>query len=119
MFLSMMRTSPLMSSPMTGSVERIGMTSQAPADPQRQALQKEILTAVRHGIETHLTTRQRQALTAIVFDEVPLDELARRWASNRNALYKLLHDARRKLKAHLRAHGFGAKEVADAFRNDA
>lgn len=98
--------------------ERIGRISQAPADPQRGALQKEILTAVRHGIETHLTPRQRQALTAIVFDEVPLDELARRWASNRNALYKLLHDARRKLKAHLRARGFGAKEVADAFRND-
>jgi len=32
---------------------------------------------------------------------VPLDELARHWGSNRNALYKLLHDARRKLKAHL------------------
>src|SRR5207245_860392 len=38
---------------------------------------------------------------AVGFDDVPLDELARHWGSNRNALYKLLHDARRKLKACL------------------
>ena len=99
-------------------VERIGMASAAPADPQRRALQEELLAAVREGIEMHLTPRQRQALTAIVFDEIPLDELARHWTSNRNALYKLLHDARRKLKAHLRARGFDSREVADAFTRD-
>jgi RNA polymerase sigma-70 factor (ECF subfamily) len=98
--------------------ELIGATGDASSDPHRRALQAEILAAVRQGIEAHLTDRQRQALKAIVFEEVPLDELARHWASNRNALYKLLHDARRKLKAHLRDRGFGAKEIVDAFTND-
>jgi RNA polymerase sigma-70 factor, ECF subfamily len=99
-------------------VDQIGLASEALADPQRRALQREILAAVRQAIEIHLTKRQRQALTAIVFEEIPLDELARHWASNRNALYKLLHDARRKLKAHLRDRGFGAKDIVDVFSND-
>jgi RNA polymerase sigma-70 factor, ECF subfamily len=99
-------------------VERIGPAGDTSSDPHRRVLQREILAAVREGIEAHLTKRQRDALTAIVFEEVPLDELARHWASNRNALYKLLHDARRKLKGHLRDRGFGAKEVRDVFGND-
>jgi RNA polymerase sigma-70 factor (ECF subfamily) len=99
-------------------IERIGSAGDASSDPHRQALQGEILAALREGIESHLTSRQRQALIAIVFEEVPLDELARHWGSNRNALYKLLHDARRKLKAHLRDRGFDAQEVLDVFEND-
>ena len=53
-----------------------------------------------------------------MFEQVPLDELARHWGSNRNALYKLLHDARQKLKAHLSERGFDAKEMLDVFSND-
>ena len=105
---------------LTGSdlVERIAVTSGTVSDPHRRVLQAEILAAVRQGIETHLTQRQRQALTAIVFDEVPLDELARHWGSNRNALYKLLHDARRKLKEHLRERGFDTKELPDMLNDN-
>jgi RNA polymerase sigma-70 factor, ECF subfamily len=99
-------------------VARLGTASGALHDPQRRALQGEMLAALREAIEAHLTPRQRQALTAIVFDDVPLDELARHWRSNRNALYKLLHDARRKLKAALRTRGFDAKEMLDAFTED-
>jgi RNA polymerase sigma-70 factor (ECF subfamily) len=88
------------------------------ADPERRVLQTEVLTALREAIDTSLTPRQRQALTAVVVDEVPLDELARHWGSNRNALYKLLHDARRKLRTHLRARGLDARDVLDAFRDD-
>jgi RNA polymerase sigma-70 factor (ECF subfamily) len=98
--------------------ERFGLAGDPSSDPQRRVLQGEILAAIRRGIETHLTRRQREALTAIVFDEVPLDELARHWGSNRNALYKLLHDARRRLKAHLRDCGFEAKGVLDVFSDD-
>jgi DNA-directed RNA polymerase specialized sigma24 family protein len=54
---------------------------------------------------------QRQALKAIVFEGVPLDEVARLWNSNRNAIYKLLHDARRKLKAYLERRGFGVRDI--------
>jgi RNA polymerase sigma-70 factor (ECF subfamily) len=54
-------------------------------------------------------------LRAVIFEQVPLDELARLWGSNRNALYKLLHDARRKLKSHLAARGFKVEEILDLF----
>src|SRR5262249_43835821 len=84
-------------------------------DPQRHALQVEMLATLREAVNTQLTTRQREALTAIVFDEVPLDELARHWGSNRNALYKLLHDARRKLKAHFASRDLDVQEMLELF----
>jgi RNA polymerase sigma-70 factor (ECF subfamily) len=87
----------------------------AQADPQRSALRAEAWAAIRDAIDHHLTERQRQALTAVVFGDVPLDELVRHWGSNRNAVYKLLHDARRKLKAHLEARGFKAEEILGLF----
>ena len=87
----------------------------ATADPGRRALQEEALAAIRDAIEHDLTERQRQALKAIVFEEVPLDELARHWASNRNAIYKLVHDARRKLKACLEARGLSVADTLGLF----
>jgi RNA polymerase sigma-70 factor (ECF subfamily) len=90
-------------------------TEPAGADPHRLALQSETLAAIRDAIEHVLTDRQRQVLNAIVFEGVPLDEVARHWSSNRNAVYKLLHDARRKLKAHLEQRGFGVKETLGLF----
>ncbi len=80
-------------------------------DPDRAALQDEIWAVVHEVIDQELTQRQRQVLKAIVFDEVPMDELVRHLGTNRNAIYKQLHDARLKLKAHLEARGFGAHEV--------
>ena len=92
--------------------------SRAPADPHRLTLQRETLAVIRDAIDHHLSDRQRQALKAIVFEGVPLDEVVRHWGSNRNAVYKLLHDARRKLKAHLQQRGFGVKETLDLFSGD-
>lgn len=85
------------------------------ADPQRRALQASVLAAVRDVFEHDLTERQRQALGAIVFHGVPLDEVARHWGSSRNAVYKLLHDARRKLRAQLQKRGFDVQETLDLF----
>lgn len=85
------------------------------ADPDRAARQGEAWRVIREVIENTLTERQRQALEAIVFEDVPLDEVARRWDSNRNATYKLLHDARRKLKTELEARGFQVDDVLDLF----
>jgi RNA polymerase sigma-70 factor (ECF subfamily) len=96
-------------------LDRLREATGAASDPHRRALQAEMLAALRDAIDKELSTRQRQALTAIVFEEVPLDELARHWGSNRNALYKLLHDARRKLKASLHRRGFDAQEMLDVF----
>ena len=74
--------------------------------PDDDAENAALLEAVRDGIRTALTPRQRQVLVAAVLEGVPIDVLAERLDSNRNALYKLLHDARRRLRAHVAAAGF-------------
>jgi RNA polymerase sigma-70 factor (ECF subfamily) len=65
-----------------------------------------LLEAIRDGIRSALTPRQRQVLVATVLEGVPIDVLAERLGSNRNALYKVLHDARRRLRQHVAAAGF-------------
>jgi RNA polymerase sigma-70 factor (ECF subfamily) len=74
--------------------------------PDDDAESAALLEAVRDGIRTALTPRQRQVLVAAVLEGVPIDVLAERLDSNRNALYKLLHDARRRLREHVAAAGF-------------
>ena len=84
-------------------------------DPERRTLQREAVAAIREGVEQHLTDKQQQLLRAVVFEQVPLDEIVRHWGTNRNALYKLLHDARRKLKGALVSRGFEVNEILDLF----
>jgi RNA polymerase sigma-70 factor, ECF subfamily len=74
--------------------------------PDDEAENAALLEAVREGIRTALTPRQRQVLVAAVLEGVPIDVLAERMGSNRNALYKVLHDARRRLREHVAAAGF-------------
>jgi RNA polymerase sigma-70 factor (ECF subfamily) len=74
-----------------------------PADDAENAALFEV---VRDGIRTALTPRQRQVLVAVVLEGVPIDVLAERLDSNRNALYKMLHDARRRLRDHVAAAGY-------------
>ena len=57
-------------------------------------------------VDTELTARQREVFVAIVVNDVPLDALAARLGSNRNAVYKMMFDARRKLRAALAANGY-------------
>jgi RNA polymerase sigma-70 factor (ECF subfamily) len=74
--------------------------------PDDEAENAALLEAVREGIRTALTPRQRQVLVAAVLEGVPIDVLAERLDSNRNALYKMLHDARRRLRAYVAEAGF-------------
>ena len=74
--------------------------------PDDDAESGALLEAVRDGIRSALTPRQRQVLVATVLEGVPIDVLAERLGSNRNALYKVLHDARRRLREHVAAAGF-------------
>jgi RNA polymerase sigma-70 factor, ECF subfamily len=74
--------------------------------PSREAEQNELLAAVREGIATVLTPHQRRVLVALTLNGVPIDVLAERLGTTRGALYKTLHDARRKLRANLAASGF-------------
>ncbi len=74
-------------------------------DPEAQAERAALLAAIRDGIRT-LTPRQREVLVACAVNGVPIDVLAERLGSTRNALYKTLHDARRRLRAHVDAGGW-------------
>ena len=73
----------------------------------RAAEDAELLAALREEIEGSLGPRQREVLVAVALNGVPIDVLAERLGSNRGALYKNLHDARRKLRECLAERGFG------------
>jgi RNA polymerase sigma-70 factor (ECF subfamily) len=66
----------------------------------------ELAGAVREAIDRVLTPHQRRIALALIVDEVPIDVLAERLGTNRNALYKTLHDARSRLRAHLTVEGY-------------
>jgi RNA polymerase sigma-70 factor, ECF subfamily len=83
--------------------------------PDQSALQREIRQNIQEVIEQELTDRQRRVLMLMVFNEVPMDEVAQRLDTNRNAIYKMLHDARRKLKNRLQARGFEIGEILALF----
>jgi len=74
-------------------------------DPAREAEWRD-LAAVRRAVDTELTPRQREVFVAIVINGVPLDTLVLSLGSSRNAIYKMLFDARRKLRAALAANGY-------------
>jgi RNA polymerase sigma-70 factor, ECF subfamily len=73
--------------------------------PGEQAERREQLAALTHAIDEALTPRQREVFVAIALNDVPIDVLALQLGSNRNAIYKNLFDARRKLRASLAAAG--------------
>jgi RNA polymerase sigma-70 factor (ECF subfamily) len=78
-------------------------------EPAEEAEQSDLLRRVQRAMETELTAHQRRVLVALALNDVPIDVLAERLGTTRGALYKTLHDARRKLRAAL--------EKGDAWTN--
>jgi RNA polymerase sigma-70 factor (ECF subfamily) len=74
-------------------------------EPDAQAEQRELLAALQTAIAEALTPHQRRVLVALALNGVPIDVLAERLRTTRGALYKTLHDARRKLRARLGERG--------------
>lgn len=85
------------------------------AGPDKQAVQRQFLHTLRRLITTELTDKQRQAMIAVRIQGMPLEEVARRMGTNRNAMYKLLHDARQRLKSKMEEEGLTPKDVLAAF----
>ena len=75
------------------------------ASPAGQAEASELIGAVRDAIAEVLTPHQRAVLVALTLNDIPIDVLAQRRGTTRGALYKTLHDARRKLRARLAKDG--------------
>jgi len=83
-----------------------------PASGATEAIEEEELaTVVRKAVETALTRHQRQVFLAAVVEEIPIDVIAERLGSTRGAVYKALHDARRKLREALASAGFGGLQA--------
>ncbi len=85
------------------------------ATPEQSVMRDEVRSAIRDIIEQDLTEKQRQVLAMMVFNEVPMDEVVRHFGANRNAVYKMLHDARRKLKSGLERRGLEIGETLSMF----
>src|SRR3954447_11706706 len=84
------------------------------ADPSPGAQQAvehaELLGAIRDAVRSELTPHQREVFAALALNGVPIDVLAERLATTRGALYKTLHDARRKLRAALAEVGHAVED---------
>jgi len=74
-------------------------------DPAQESEWRETIEALRLAVEHELTPYQRTLFVAIVLNGVPVDAMTARLGTNRNAIYKALFDARRKLRASLVARG--------------
>jgi RNA polymerase sigma-70 factor (ECF subfamily) len=75
-------------------------------EPDQRAEWIELFAALRRAVDDELTAHQRRVFVALVLHDVPLDALAVELRSNRNAIYKALFDARRKLRRSLEANGY-------------
>ena len=70
---------------------------------------RELIGAIERAVAADLTPRQREIFVAVVVNDVPIDVLADRLQSTRGAIYKVLHDARRKLRSSLEAQGWALR----------
>ena len=83
-------------------------------DPAGQAEWRDMLAALHRAVDTELTQRQREVFVAIVLNGVPLDTLVMELGSSRGAIYKMMFDARRKLRAALAANGYVRQDTAES-----
>jgi RNA polymerase sigma-70 factor (ECF subfamily) len=90
-------------------------TADPSAGPEQQAMQRVLLEQLGRVMAQELTERQQRALVAVYIQGMPMEETARRMDTNRNALYKLLHDARQRLKERILQHGISAQEMLAFF----
>jgi RNA polymerase sigma-70 factor (ECF subfamily) len=84
------------------------------ASPAGQAEASELIHAVGDAIAEELTAHQRAVLVALTLNDVPIDVLAERCGTTRGALYKTLHDGRRKLRARLAKEGLALEPARQA-----
>jgi RNA polymerase sigma-70 factor, ECF subfamily len=85
--------------------ETWSLFSSAGLEPDEEMEQSELLTTLQQAIADVLTPHQRRVLVALALNGVPIDVLAERLNTSRGALYKTLHDGRRKLRKHLEERG--------------
>ena len=93
--------------------ETWSLFTSAGIEPDEEVEQGELLTTLQEAIAKVLTPHQRRVLIALALNGVPIDVLADRLSTNRGALYKTLHDARRKLRRHLDEQGLSVDALME------
>lgn len=96
----------------------LGLMTDASLGPEDITEGRDMVSKVQRIIAEELTEKQRQALIAISIKGMPIAEVARRMDSNRNAMYKLMHDARLRLKRRLANEGLTPEEVLEIFNRE-
>jgi RNA polymerase sigma-70 factor (ECF subfamily) len=91
------------------------LVGEAPPNPETAAERSNISAILDDALKNALTPRQYQALVAVALNNVPMDVVAEQMNTNRNALYKLIHDARRKLKQYLEEQGLTTSYLLNLF----
>jgi len=85
------------------------------SNPEASIEQANALSLVMTAIEQELTPYQRDVLSAVVLEGTPIDVLAQRLGKDRNTLYKVIHDARFKIKQSLERSGHPPQELLSLF----
>jgi RNA polymerase sigma-70 factor (ECF subfamily) len=85
--------------------------------PERMTERADMLVHLQRIIEEELTPKQREVMLLVPIGGMPISEAADRMGMKRNAMYKLLHDARLRLKKRLEADGLSADDIMVAFRS--
>ena len=93
--------------------ETWSLFSSAGIEPDESVEQSELLETLQEAVAEVLTPHQRRVLVALALNGVPIDVLAERLNTSRGALYKTLHDARRKLRAHLEELGLSLETLEE------
>ena len=83
--------------------------------PEMLVESADLMMRIQRIIQEELTVKQRQAIMAISVKGMPIEEVARRMGTNRNALYKLMHDGRLRLKNRLAQEGLIPEEILSVF----
>lgn len=101
------------------SLQEILVTDAAEmGNPDIENERRQVWETISRVINNDLTERQRQALAAVQFENIPMGEVARLLNTNVNNIYKLLHDARLKLKRRLQALGLEPQYILRLFSED-
>ncbi len=93
------------------------LTDHQAATPEVQVEGADTLQRVQRIIAEELTAKQRQAMVAVAIQGMPFEEVARRMGTNRNALYKMMHDTRLRLKQRLAQEGLTPEDVLAVFEH--
>ena len=90
------------------------MMSTDEAGPETEAERTDLMAWMKRIMMEELTEKQRKAIAAIAFGGMPLEEVARRMDTNRNALYKVIHDGRVRLKRRLAREGMNPQDILES-----